>query len=778
MTDQIKINVNGSEISSKPDQLIIEACEDSGIHIPRFCWHKRMDPVGMCRMCLVEIETPRGKALVPSCTTKVSEDLVVDTESDVVKKAQEGVLEFLLINHPLDCPVCDKAGECPLQDQTMAYGPGESRFVEDKRHFEKPIPISEIILLDRERCILCARCTRFSDEISGDPLIEFIQRGNKTQVNTFPDEPFRSYFSGNTVQICPVGALTSSSYRFKARPWDLKKVSSTSNCSSVGDSVELNVSQNKMLRILGEDNEFTNQGWLSDKGRYNFEYLHSDKRIETPLLVKNSNKELTINETMELISNEILTSDNPNISFIVGHNSTNEEYYALNKFAENLNKVENENTVSNINFYLSDDYLYNGFFNDDYSLGEIKDLDSADTIILWAQDIKDNLPTLYLRIKQAVRNGKKLLIFGHTNTAIKQLSEEYYGENIVTNNFEFNVEISDIPNLSKYIDGKDVLAIVGKASPLQNVNPIFQLVKHLDQNSNLKILNCFSKGNTFGALQNLDIVKGLNEFVTEFDSSKKNIVFTVGSNPVNNSIYSHKIKEALIDSDFVVSLDLFKNETTELSDIILPTTTFGEKEGTFTNLEMRTLMQNKILPTPGSALNEWEYWLILSNKMNLLESYGTEAELNSMLCKDYIDNDNIPSFDNLNKPSNLDGILNSKTINIEIENVDSTNLEILFVHRLYGDSSSQINSPSISMLGSERFIEMNSATYFGSYMLNSDVVTLIQDNNSIQVNVNINENLPDNLLVVPINRRGFQDLNPEKKVELEAAKSREQLSVT
>ena len=778
MTDQIKINVNGSEISSKPDQLIIEACEDSGIHIPRFCWHKRMDPVGMCRMCLVEVETPRGKALVPSCTTKVSEDLVVDTESDVVKKAQEGVLEFLLINHPLDCPVCDKAGECPLQDQTMAYGPGESRFVEDKRHFEKPIPISEIILLDRERCILCARCTRFSDEISGDPLIEFIQRGNKTQVNTFPDEPFRSYFSGNTVQICPVGALTSSSYRFKARPWDLKKVSSTSNCSSVGDSVELNVSQNKMLRILGEDNEFTNQGWLSDKGRYNFEYLHSDKRIETPLFVKNSNKELTINETMELISNEILTSDNPNISFIVGHNSTNEEYYALNQFAGNLGKVENENTPSNINFYLSDDYLYNGFFNDDYSLGEIKDLDSADTIILWAQDIKDNLPTLYLRIKQAVRNGKKLLIFGHTNTAIKQLSEEYYGENIVTNNFEFNVDLLDIPNLSNYIDGKNVLAIVGKASPLQNVNPIFQLVKHLDQNSNLKILNCFSKGNTLGALQNLDIVKGLNEFVTEFDSSKKNIVFTVGSNPVNNSIYSHKIKNTLIDADFVVSLDLFKNETTELSDIILPTTTFGEKEGTFTNLEMRTLMQNKILPTPGSALNEWEYWLILSNKMNLLESYGTEAELNSMLCKDYIDNGNIPSFDNLNKPSNLDGILNSKTINIEVENIDSTNLEILFVHRLYGDSSSQINSPSISMLGSERFIEMNSATYFGSYMLNSDVVTLIQENNSIQVNVNINENLPDNLLVVPINRRGFQDLNPEKKVELEVAKNREQLSVT
>ena len=291
----------------------------------------------------------------------------------------------------------------------MAYGPGESRFVEDKRHFEKPIPISEIILLDRERCILCARCTRFSDEISGDPLIEFIQRGNKTQVNTFPDEPFRSYFSGNTVQICPVGALTSTSYRFKARPWDLKKVSSTSNCSSMGCSVELNVSQNKMLRILGEDNEFTNQGWLSDKGRYNFEYLHSEKRILKPVLNNDSTNEISINESMELISNEISVDDNSNISFIVGHNSTNEEYYALNNFVENLNKV---NKDQNMNVYLSDDYLYEGFFQNTDLLGKVQDLDSVDTIILWAQDIKDNLPTLYLRIRQAVKNGKKLVIFG------------------------------------------------------------------------------------------------------------------------------------------------------------------------------------------------------------------------------------------------------------------------------------------------------------------------------------------------------------------------------
>ena len=778
MTDQIKINVNGSEIISEPDQLIIEACEDSGIHIPRFCWHKRMDPVGMCRMCLVEIETPRGKALVPSCTTKVSEDLVVDTESDVVKKAQEGVLEFLLINHPLDCPVCDKAGECPLQDQTMAYGPGESRFVEDKRHFEKPIPISEIILLDRERCILCARCTRFSDEISGDPLIEFIQRGNKTQVNTFPDEPFRSYFSGNTVQICPVGALTSSSYRFKARPWDLKKVSSTSNCSSVGCSVELNVSQNKMLRILGEDNEYTNQGWLSDKGRYNFEYLHSEKRIQSPLLVDNPSKELSVNESMEIIGDQILTDIDTNISFIVGHNSTNEEYFALNSFINSLKENKKETSIQDLNVYISDDYLHEGYFDDSFSLGQIKDLDSADTIILWSQDIKDNLPTLYLRIKQAVKNGKKLIIFGHTNTAMKNLSEEYFGEEVVSKNFEFNIEISDIPNLSRLINGKEVLAIVGKSSPIQNMEPVSKLINHLNKNSNLKILNCFAKGNTFGAFQNLDLVKGINDFVDEFDSSRKNLIFTIGSNPVNNSIYSQKIKSHLISADYVVALDLFKNETTELADIILPTTSFAEKEGTFTNLEMRTLMQNKILPAPGSSLNEWEYWAMLLGKVGLEQTYDSEIQLNSLLCEGYTNKDNLPSFDNLNKSSNLDGIMNSKPIKIETKNNRLENLEILFVHRLYGDTSSQINSPSISMLGSERFIEMNSATFYGSYMLASNVVTLSQDDNSIQVNVNINDSLPDNLLVIPINRRGFQNLDPEKKVELEVSRSREQLSVS
>src|SRR5439155_1569771 len=217
--DTVTVTVDGRTFEARPGELVIAAAERHGVYIPRFCWHPRMAPVGMCRMCLVEIDGVRE--LPPACTTPVAEGMVVHTTTPGVKKAQDGVLEFLLINHPLDCPVCDRGGECPLQDQTFAFGPGESRFVEEKRHFEKPIPISDLVALDRERCILCARCTRFADEVAGDPLISFNERGNETQVLTFPDDPFTSYFSGNTVQICPVGALTASPYRFRARPWDL-----------------------------------------------------------------------------------------------------------------------------------------------------------------------------------------------------------------------------------------------------------------------------------------------------------------------------------------------------------------------------------------------------------------------------------------------------------------------------------------------------------------------------------------------------------------------------
>jgi NADH-quinone oxidoreductase subunit G len=274
---EVSFTLDGRTASAKPGEMLIAAAERAGTYIPRFCYHPRMEPVGMCRMCLVEVDSPRGATLQPSCFIAVTEGMAVDTTSDKVKKAQDGVLEFLLANHPLDCPVCDKGGECPLQDQTLAYGPGESRFVEEKRHFEKPIAISDLVLLDRERCIQCARCTRFASEVAGEAQIDFAGRGELVEVATFPTEPFSSYFSGNTVQICPVGALTATPYRFTARPWDLDQVESTCTTCSVGCRVAVQSSSNRLTRLLGIDSDPVNHGWLCDKGRFGFESVNGDE---------------------------------------------------------------------------------------------------------------------------------------------------------------------------------------------------------------------------------------------------------------------------------------------------------------------------------------------------------------------------------------------------------------------------------------------------------------------------------------------------------------------
>ena len=244
----VTLTVNDRAIQARRGELLIAAAERHGIYIPRFCWHPRMRSVGMCRMCLVEIEGPRGPAIQPACMQPVAEGMVVHSHSNVARKVQEGVLEYLLIHHPLDCPVCDRGGECPLQDETMTWGPGETRFVEEKRHYAKPIPVNDLVLLDRERCILCDRCVRFAKEVAGDPLLVFTERGNATQVLTFPDHPFASYFSGNTVQICPVGALTAVPYRFRARPWDLDQVESTCTTCAVGCRMVVQSTCNRLIR--------------------------------------------------------------------------------------------------------------------------------------------------------------------------------------------------------------------------------------------------------------------------------------------------------------------------------------------------------------------------------------------------------------------------------------------------------------------------------------------------------------------------------------------------
>ena len=334
----VEITVDGRTVLANPGELLIDACERTGTYIPRFCHHPRMRPVGMCRSCLVEVDTGRGPALQASCMLECSPGMQVDTESERTRKAQAGVLEFLLVNHPLDCPVCDKGGECPLQDQTMAFGPGESRFVEEKRHFEKPIPVNDNVFLDRERCILCDRCTRFADEVAGDALIHFQGRGSDTEVNTFPDEPFSSYFSGNTVQVCPVGALTAAPYRFKARPWDLEEVESTSVVDSVGSRIAVQSSRDCVLRFQGVDADAVNWGWLCDKERFIFEAYDHEDRLGTPLL-RGDDGDLAPTgwgEALAAAAAALTDVDPDRIAVLGGARLTNESQYAWTKFAKGV----------------------------------------------------------------------------------------------------------------------------------------------------------------------------------------------------------------------------------------------------------------------------------------------------------------------------------------------------------------------------------------------------------------------------------------------------------
>ena len=343
----VEITVDGVAVDARPGEMLIAACERNGTYIPRFCYHPRMSPVGMCRVCLVEVDTGRGFALQPSCMVPVTGGMKVSTESEAAKKAQDGVLEFLLINHPLDCPVCDKGGECPLQDQTMAYGPGETRFVEEKRHFSKPIAISETVFLDRERCILCDRCTRFADEVAGDALIHFMGRGNLTEVNTFGDEPFASYFSGNTVEICPVGALTAAPYRFKARPWDLTETLSTAWVDSVGARVAVQASRNRVLRVLGADADAVNWGWLSDKERFGFEALNSDERLAAPMIrdavgdESHEFRQAGWGEALEAVAAALTAASPERVAVLGGARLTNEAQYLWAKLAKGVIGTDN-----------------------------------------------------------------------------------------------------------------------------------------------------------------------------------------------------------------------------------------------------------------------------------------------------------------------------------------------------------------------------------------------------------------------------------------------------
>lgn len=406
--DLVTLTIDGIDISVPKGTLVIRAAELLGIEIPRFCDHPLLDPAGACRQCIVEVEGQRKP--MASCTITCTDGMVVKSQltSPVADKAQKGVMELLLINHPLDCPVCDKGGECPLQNQAMSHGDTDSRFEGKKRTFEKPVPISPQVLLDRERCVLCARCTRFSNQVAGDPMIELIERGALQQVGTGQGDPFESYFSGNTIQICPVGALTSAAYRFRARPFDL--VSSPSVCEHCagGCATRTDHRRGKVMRRQASNDPEVNEEWLCDKGRFGFRYAQQRDRLTTPL-VRNADGVLEPASWPEALETAArgLAAARGRTGVLTGGRLTVEDVYAYSKFARIALDTNDIDFRARVHSSEEADFLaarVAGRGRDlDGSGVTYTSLEKAPAVLLVGFESEEEAPGVFLRLRKAAR---------------------------------------------------------------------------------------------------------------------------------------------------------------------------------------------------------------------------------------------------------------------------------------------------------------------------------------------------------------------------------------
>jgi NADH-quinone oxidoreductase subunit G len=660
--ETIVVTINGKPVEATPGELVIDAAERTGTYIPRFCYHPRMEPVGMCRMCIVEIDTGRGPALQPSCMIPVAPDMVVDTESEVTKKAQDGVLEFLLINHPLDCPVCDKGGECPLQDQTMSYGPGETRFVEEKRHYEKPIMISDLVALDRERCILCDRCTRFADDVAGDTLIHFIDRGNQTQVNTFPDHPFASYFSGNTVQICPVGALTAKPYRFKARPWDLDQVESTCTSCSVGCRTLVQSSRNEVLRYQGVDIDPVNWGWLCDKGRFSFEAVNSADRLGAPLAREgDALVEVPWGVALSRAAAAIAAAPAEKVAVIGGARLTNEAAYAWAKLAKGV--IGTDHVDAQLGDGLPPEVVLG------LPRATIDEVCApGGTVLLLGPDVKEELPVLFLRLRHAVtRDAVKVVELTPRHTSLSELAAASLlhrpgaagavVEALLAGSASQEVggiEPDAIAAAGALLAEGPVTVVLGRPSSAESADAVVAAAAAIHAaHPDVRFLSALRRGNVHGALD-MGLAPGLLPGRTTLaDASqwyrdagwsalpaepgldtigilqaaaagKIDVLVLLGADPLADVPDADLARKGLAGAGTVIAIDRFLTGSAQQADVVLAAAGPDEVDGTTTNLEGRVSTVARKITPPGTARADW---MLAAELSRLL---GTDLALGSV----------------------------------------------------------------------------------------------------------------------------------------------------
>jgi len=617
----VTLRIDDQETTVAEGTLIIEAARGMGIEIPHFCYHPKLSVSGACRMCLVEV---KGLAkLATACTTPVSPNMVVRTRSEKVKEAQRGVIAMLLMNHPLDCPVCDKGGECPLQDFTYKYGPGKSEFSDEKWHFKKPVDLSPLIVLDRERCILCTRCVRFQEEVAAHPEIEVTERGRGSFIDVARPEGFTSNFSGNTIELCPVGALTSRPFRFKARPWELTRSPSVCPHCGCGCNIYLDVRDNKVMRVLARENSPVDDGWLCNRGRFGYRFVNHPDRLKTPLikigegLVPCTWKE-AISRAIDGFKKVKEKYGDGSIGGLASARLTNEELYLFQKF---FREVAGTN---------SSDYTLNGDLMIESLSSTVcsglrrfsfQDIDEADSIFLIDGDPSKDLPILDLRIKKAVKRGARLFISGSEDIELSGFATASFIPPLEKGGKGgFDRKFSD-----EIRNAKKCVVLLGQTINRTEAESICTLLARINSNRGgegwISIGVLMPEANTQGAQDMLFKKKKGTDLFSEYQKINLSPFLTKGLFIARQEIPD--IANLRNHLDFLVVYDIFLSDTTRVADVVFPAVAFSELDGTYTNSERRVQRLFKTTRSPGDAKPLWEVMTLMA------KATGTDWDFHS-----------------------------------------------------------------------------------------------------------------------------------------------------
>jgi len=651
-----KININGKEIEFEKGMTVLQACELADVEIPRFCYHEKLSIAGNCRMCLVEME--RSSKPIASCAMPAAEGMNIKTNTDFVKKARKGMMEFLLANHPLDCPVCDQGGECDLQDQSLFYGFDKSRFSENKRNVKDKY-MGPLIKTQMTRCIHCTRCVRFAEEVAGVPEIGAIGRGEDMEITTYLEQSMTSELSANVIDLCPVGALTSKPYAFEARPWELKKTESIDVMDAVGSNIRVDTYGWEVKRILPRLNNEINEEWISDKTRYACDGLLK-QRLDVPYIRKNNRLvKSTWDNAIELISNKIKSIKPEQIAGHVGDMTSIETIFSFKNFLKKIGSGNYDFREKKI--YIDPTDKTNYIFN-----SSIQGIEESDIIILIGTNPRHEATIVNARIRKTfVKNKTPIYSVGNTSDLTYDHTSLGDDVNDIKNIFDEKSEINKKLKKAKkpiFIIGESVLELKNSKYILEKTKNF--LIENNFINENWNALNILTQNaSTVGAIDlgfyNID---KNNNFIF-FDKLKNKefkLLYLVGSDNL-------EIKK---NEEFIIYQGSHGDKNASIADVILPSPTYTEQNGLFENLEGRIQECRKASYPTNEALEDWKIFNLINyslNKSDLFSDFSSIRELALQEIPDFSEIDLLPKK---KKPVKTNILLEAFSEKINIKNID------------------------------------------------------------------------------------------------------------